>query len=334
MTNPTNDDDGGGAAARGPGKARLLELATTWRSLILARGSGQEYAAQRHAELCRLLAETDYALDDSAVVIAIGRLRDAGKSLCTCNKYLTTIKSFTRWLSRPSARVLPFDPLVEIPKFNARRDRRHERTSFVPVLERLLAATEKSTRAYRGVSGVDRAELYHAAACTGLREGTLVVIETSQFHFDVDPAVVRVRADQLKDGEDLVVPIQADSAARLRAYLAGKMPTARAFRTPPHDYDFARMLRKDLTEAGIPYCRRVPLANGRTRREQVLDFHALRGTFNTWCADAGVELTVRQGWMGHSDPKLTANTYTYRLPTAQAAAVRQLPPLPGVRRAG
>jgi integrase len=229
--------------------------------------------------------------------------------------------------------VIPFNPLTEIPAFNKKRDRRHERTSFVPVFERLLATVEGSRRVYRGVAGIDRAELYHAAACTGLREGTLRLLEVGQFQLDKVPAFVKARADQLKDGDDLVVPIQADSAARIAKYFAGKMPSTRAFKCPPFDYDFARMLKKDLAEAGIPYCREVELANGRRRREQVLDFHALRHTFGSWCAAANVPLTTTQRWMGHSTPELTANLYTHVIPADQAAAVASMPPLPGVKRA-
>lgn len=316
-----------------PSEQQYLQLAKQWRALIDARGREADYAAERLMQVEWVLGQTGYNLDDTTVTIAIGTLRTLGKSARTCGKYLSSIKSFTRWLARPSARVLQFDPLLDLKAPSPKKDRRHLRTSFLPVLDQLLTATARSTYCFQGISGRDRAELYHAAACTGLREGTLTVVEVGQFEFGVAPARVRVRADQVKDGEDLTVPMQPDSAARVKAYLSGKMPQMRAFRTPTKANYFVRMLRKDLAEAGITYCRIVTLPNGKQRREQVLDFHALRGTFNTWCAEAGVDLGIRQGWMGHSDSELTRVTYGYCTTAAEAAAVLRLPPLPGVNKA-
>jgi integrase len=312
---------------------RLVDLAAQWRDLIAARGRRPDYVTERYKEVCWVLAQAGYELTDAAVTIALGRLRDGGMGLRSCNKYLGSIKSFCAWLARPSARLIPFNPLAEIPAFQQKRDRRYLRTSFLPVLAKLLATTAASRRLYRGVPGRDRAELYHAAACTGLRLGTLKAIDVGQFHLDAQPvAFVTVRADQLKDAEDLILPIQPDSAARLRKYLAGRPRHGRAFRTPPHDYDFTRMLRKDLAEAGIQPYRRVTLADGRTRLEDMLDFHALRHTFGSWCASSGVPLTTTQKWMGHSEPSLTANVYTHVVAPDQAATVLRMPPLPGVRR--
>ena len=61
------------------------------------------------------------------------------------------------------------------------------------------------------------------------------------------------------------------------------------------------MLRRDLERAGIPYAD----AQGR-----VMDFHSLGVTFVTNLSRAGVSLTTAQKLARHSDPKLTANTYT------------------------
>lgn len=315
-----------------PDQAYYMLLANQWADLIAARGKCAEYVAERRMQLLWVLEQTAYDLTDAPVTIAIGKLRARGVSARTLGKYLAVTKSFTRWLARPSARVLAFDPLVELEAPSINKDRRHVRTSFLPVLALLLETTIKSKRLFQGIGGRDRAELYHAAACTGLREGTLTVVEVGQFHLSADPAFVRVNADQIKNGKNLDVPIQRDSAARIQLYLAGKMPRMRAFRTPARAAYFIRMLRADLKEAGITYCREVKTAGGETRREEVLDFHALRGTANTFWAECGVDLAIRQLWMSHSDSRLTEKTYTFQIPEAQAAAVRRLPALPGVIR--
>jgi hypothetical protein len=59
-------------------------------------------------------------------------------------------------------------------------------------------------------------------------------------------------------------------------------------------------LRKDLAAAGIPF----------KTDDGVVDFHALRVTYCTLLARAGVGLAQAQRLMRHSDPKLTANIYT------------------------
>jgi len=312
-------------------KARLLLLAAQWREVVAARGVGAKYAGQRHAHLVKIIEATQGVLDDATVTIAVGQVRATGLSTRTANKHLSVAKSFTRWLARPSRRILPFDPLAELTEQNVKKDRRRERTSFSDDQWLKLFQTTLSSRyLYRGIPGRDRAELYHGAACTGLREGTMPLLEVGQFYLDTCPAFVMVRADQLKDGEDLTIPIQAESAGRLRMYFASKMPTAKAFRCPPHCYDYCRMLQADLAEAGVVYCRKQAMANGRVRRTEVLDFHSMRHTFGTRCASAGIPLTTTQKMMGHSDPSLTANVYNHVLPPDLADAMRRLPALPGV----
>ena len=62
-----------------------------------------------------------------------------------------------------------------------------------------------------------------------------------------------------------------------------------------------RILDRLLLRAGI---RKVD-AEGRK-----LDIHALRTTCASRMARRGVALAVAQRWLGHSDPKLTAQHYT------------------------
>ena len=75
-----------------------------------------------------------------------------------------------------------------------------------------------------------------------------------------------------------------------------QLPTAPVFRCVPSTV----RLREDLAAAGIPY----------ETGAGVLDFHALRVTYATMLARAGVSLVQAQQLMRHSDPKLTANVYT------------------------
>ena len=60
------------------------------------------------------------------------------------------------------------------------------------------------------------------------------------------------------------------------------------------------MLRTDLVAAGIPF----------ETREGVLDFHALRTSFITNLARAGVHPKIAQQLARHSDINLTMQVYT------------------------
>lgn len=74
------------------------------------------------------------------------------------------------------------------------------------------------------------------------------------------------------------------------------------------------MIRRDLTEAGIDA----------ERHGQRADFHALRSTYATSLARVGVNLQTAEALLRHSDPKLTARTYTKLGITDLAGAVAGL----------
>ena len=76
------------------------------------------------------------------------------------------------------------------------------------------------------------------------------------------------------------------------------------------------MFDKDLEAAGI---------SKKDGAGHVLDIHALRNTFCTMLARAGVGLATTQKLMRHNDPKLTANIYTILELTDTEKAVNSLP---------
>jgi integrase len=75
----------------------------------------------------------------------------------------------------------------------------------------------------------------------------------------------------------------------------------------PTDLAFKQLIprmnryRDDLKAAGIPYV---------DEKKEHADFHALRKTFGTELAKSGVPFRVAMELMRHSDPNLTAKTYT------------------------
>lgn len=307
-------------------REKILEMADYYRDVLISRGRTPGYVRQTHTEILKLLAMAGYRLDDSLMLMAATSL---GRAIATTNKYIRSIKSFSRWLSRPSRRLLTFDPLADLPMRNARKDRRHERGIFTDAqLRQLLETTAASPRRFKNIPGADRAEIYHLAVSTGLRAGTLRLLEAGQFDLLDSAPSVRVRADQLKDEEDLIIPLESSAASRIHRYIRYKASAARVLTMPPCRWDTAPMIQADLEDADIEYCRAGRTARGEKKRVAVLDFHALRHTFASRWLSAGVPLATVQRAMGHSDPKLTANIYNHLLPHDLIRAVALVPPLP------
>ena len=83
-------------------------------------------------------------------------------SLRTCNAYLRSIKSFTRWLWIENRRA--DDLLVGLRGFNEETDRRHPRRELTTdEVSYLLASVEEFTTAMHNLAGPDRAMLYRLA---------------------------------------------------------------------------------------------------------------------------------------------------------------------------
>src|SRR3990172_7232719 len=79
------------------------------------------------------------------------------------------------------------------------------------------------------------------------------------------------------------------------------------------------MMRLDLAAAGLSYADEDGL---------FADFHGHRHTFIGNVGKAGVPLATAQKLARHSDPKLTANTYTHLGVSDKAAAIELLPDCP------
>ena len=247
-------------------------------------------------------------------------LRARGLSVQTVNHYLTAIKTFTRWLWKQGR--LASDPLVGLSRQNADVDRRHLRRVLSPgEFARLVEAAENSPRVFRGLSGPDRAALYMLAAGSGPRASELASVTLATLLLDADPPRVQVQAAYTKNRRDDTVPLPVEVAQHLRRWLARRISRAkwgtlsldRQQRLWPGTWyrRAADMLKADLAEAGIPY----------EQDGQVFDFHALRAQYATLLGKQGVNLQTAQALLRHSDPKLTARTYTKLGITDLAGAV-------------
>lgn len=257
-------------------------------------------------------------LDAHRVQAAVGDLRRGGLATETANHYLVAVKGFTRWLWRQGR--LATDPLAGLRRLNPEPDRRVVRRALSSEeLARLVQAAESSQTEWRDLDGRDRAAIYLLAAGSGLRVHELGTLTYADLVLDADPPRVAIQAAYAKNRRQDVIPLPRQVAEYLRGYLANRpsVPADQATRIWPGTWwqRAAGMKRLDLQAAGIEYTD----ASGR-----VADFHGLRSTYATLLARRGVNLQTAQALLRHSDPKLTARTYTKLGITDLAGAVADM----------
>ena len=114
---------------------------------------------------------------------------------------------------------------------------------------------------------------------------------------------------------------QHDLAMVLKNYIGNCPATELLFPNMPSITNLAKMLRKDLAAAKIPY---------KDSEDHVVDFHALRHTYATNLARSGVHPKIAMDLLGHSDINLTLKIYSHTDVKERAAALVQLPSLVGV----
>jgi integrase len=223
----------------------------------------------------------------SRVQEALAVLRSEGKSLATCNHHRAAIRGFSRWLWKEGR--LPSDPLAGVSGFNAREDRRHDRRTLgLDELGRLIEVAERGAT-YRGMTGPARALCYRLAVATGLRYSEIKSLTLESFHGDS----VSILASYSKNGQTATLPLSADVAEDMAAWIEDKAPGEPIFALPSRGAD---LLKVDLEGADLPY---------RDASGLVFDFHFLRRQTATLADRAGCSPRVVQRLMRHSTLELT-----------------------------
>ncbi len=226
---------------------------------------------------------------------ALDRLSLGEASPRTVNAYRLALSGFFNWLVREGR--WPTNPVRQVAAVKVNGATRMRRALTERELARLLDAAPSA-----------RALVYRVAATTGLRRGELAALTWADI--DLDAATLRVRASTSKNRRDATQPLPDGTVVALATACGERqIPSSRVFASIPMMPTF----RNDLDAANIPY----------ESEEGVADFHALRVTYATMLARAGVSLVQAQRLMRHSDPKLTANIYTrLQLDDAHAAVAR------------
>jgi integrase len=201
------------------------------------------------------------------------------------------------------------DPTQGLERLNEDEDSRLERRALTDAeVEQLYATTYQTRRVFRRLAGPERAMLYLVALRTGLRRGELRSLTPGSFDFAAVVPSVTLRASISKRRRNDTLPLSPETARMLQQLMVGRSPTELIW---PGSWwrQAAKMLHKDLMEAGITAFD----DDGR-----VVDFHALRTTFITSLARAGVPPAMAQRLARHSDINLTLGTYT-KLQTQELA---------------
>jgi integrase len=254
-------------------------------------------------------------LTEERVQKALATLRREGRSLQTLVHHRAAARAFSKWCR--DTRRTQEDDLRGVKGFNVKEDRRHDRrTVSVEELQRLIQAAEQGP-VVLGMTGPVRSLCYRLAVATGLRFGEIGSIRPASF--DWKAPSVTIPAAYTKNGDPATLPLPSDLAGDLAAYVATLTPGEPVFCLPSRRG--ARMLRRDLKVAGIPYKDAAGL---------VFDFHALRCETATLLDAAGVTPRVVQKLMRHHSLELTGRYMRPRAVDVEAAVSR----LPSLKPAG
>jgi integrase len=162
--------------------------------------------------------------------------------------------------------------------------------------------------------GRERALLYAVLVTTGLRRGELAALTVGDVLLDDERPAIMLRGVDAKNGEAARLPLRADVAGELRAWIDEKAEAVCRQRVgvagigrPADDMPLfdvpdklVRILHRDADAAGIPK---------RDKRGRTIDVHALRGTFGTHLARAGVDAVTLKALMRHKRIETTLKHY-------------------------
>ncbi|NBV24893.1 MAG: site-specific integrase, partial [Proteobacteria bacterium] len=265
----------------------------------IAKGRVARYVDNLEMTLGVLIKECGWkhAQQVTASSFVVWRQRQE-KSPKTLNEYLGNAKAFLNWMVR--LEFITANPLAPVEKTRTLgRETRARRSYSAEEIQRLLA-----------VAG-PRKVIYLTAVLTGLRRGELAKLKWADVHLDGPAPFILVRGANAKNHKEERQPLHTDLVDALRELRGpASSPSSLVFE---NGIPRTKRFYADLKAASV-----LP---GDPERGNA-DFHSLRVTFNTHLGIIGAGDPVRMALMRHSDPRLTAKTYTdaHLLPKAQAVA--------------
>ena len=289
----------------------LTELLDKWHQYILDKGATAAGARQQRQAACDICAGVEAVRVTDLTVAEVLRWVQARREANnhkgrkfganTAKNYIGAIKNFTKWCA-VIERCEPSDLLSALSKGSTVGEEVLKRRALSqPDLDKLLDTTRRSEEVLYGLTGRERHALYLTACTTGLRAKELADLKASDFDLETGEAILNRPAKTKTRAADLL-PIHHEAMRAIKPMLKtpGSLWPNRGSRTSAWWLVAARMLRRDLEAAGIPF-----EVDG-----ERFDFHCFRGQFATDLDRAGVSLVRAQKLMRHSDSKLTAKHYT------------------------
>ena len=178
--------------------------------------------------------------------------------------------------------------------------------------------------------GRERALIYRVLLTTGLRRGELAAITVGDVLLDDARWVIVLKGVDAKNGKRALLPLRADVASELRAWIDEKTAVfcregadfaggVRAVRDLPLfevPDKLSKILDRDLRAADIPK---------RDDRGRTVDVHAMRATFASHLARAGVSPVTLKTLMRHAKIETTLKHYADPALLDVAGAVELLP---------
>lgn len=311
----------------------IAEHLDRWRESIKADRTAKHAEGQhRLARLILDIASINRLADLNAPAInkAVAALADKPHNFApvTRRHHRQAIVAFIKWAS--SEQLLPnfnADAIKRVRNAKVQRIR----AALTPDEQRRLIRTAETGEPFierdrRGqvrdtTDGMTRALVYRLVLGTGLRANEVRQLTAADFNLQATRPTLHLKPGTEKNRKGFTFTINPVLAELLRDHLSRKAPAAFAFDLPD-GANMATMLRADLATARAAWIAEAGDFDGRQAREKadtlaevrhdgkVVDFHALRKTFITGLALAGVPVGVAMKLARHSDPKLTLAIYT------------------------
>ncbi len=300
-------------------KRPIAEHLEDFLASLADRQRSKDYAALMATRIRAILdgtrARAVSDLRPSSVEAFLGDLATQGRGRKTLAHYAAAIKGITRWLLRDGR--IGSDPLASLEPVPLEGDRKRVRRALDEREQRrLIQAAETSERSSFDLTGRDRAMIYRVVLATGLRANELATLTAGSLTFGDSPTVT-VAPKNAKNRKLEPLPLRREVADALRAYVGIRPADALVFPKTSWADHGTRMMAPDLQAAGIPY----KTADG------VVDLHALRHSFITGLARAGVPPQIAQRLARHSDVRLTLGVYSHLGLVDLAGAIAKLPGL-------
>ncbi len=301
-------------------KRPLIEHLADFKASLTNKGTTEKHAclvynrAKAVIENCGFVYMGD--ISASKVQRYLAERRGQGLGIRSSNFYLQAVKQFCRWLVADNRTAE--NPLAYLAGLNPKTDIRHARRALnVDELERLITGTLRGQK-HSGMTPKERAVLYMLAVSTGLRAGELVSLTWQSFNLSDPGSSVTVLASYSKHRRDDTLPLRRDIAEQLARWKAEQRADEQSkvfgnFRVNKA----AKMMRRDLEAAGIPY-----EVDGK-----FADFHCWRHSFITSLRN--VPSRVAQALARHGSSAMT-DRYTHIGLYDERAALDSLPELPSL----